>query len=390
MSVISVLKSIIIAAFVVLALVVVAANIKLPQGYGLFVVQSGSMEPAIPVASVVLTKPTADFAAPIASPRFLKGDVVTFSSGSSLVSHRVVETVEKDGQFFYETKGDANNEADQTLVAEKAVVGKVKLTVPYLGRFVNFAKQPLGYFLMILIPSFYVILSEIWIIIAELRRSRTKIRAAGIVSPIVILFAGSLYLVGGTAAFFSDTVQSSGNVFQAADSFRQLKINEVYYNVGAGCGNEGDNPNPDEWVELYNPTSTGINLKNWTLTDNSSTTIIHSASKIIPAGGFALISKDAKTWTESVGCWSPPEGVVIVITGQKIGNGLDNTGDRLILKDNTGAPIDAVSWGTDFSQLNPSGPTVTDGHSIERSPLGTDTDTASDWSDNPAPSPGTP
>ena len=148
MSVTSLLKNITIAAFILLALVVVAANIKLPQGYGLFVVQSGSMEPAIPMASVVLTKPTADFAAPISSPRFLKGDVITFSSGSSLVSHRVVETVEKDGQFFYETKGDANNEADQTLVAEKAVVGKVKLTVPYLGRFVNFAKQPLGYFLM--------------------------------------------------------------------------------------------------------------------------------------------------------------------------------------------------------------------------------------------------
>ncbi len=219
MSVISVLKNITIAAFILLALVVVAANIKLPQGYGLFVVQSGSMEPAIPMASVVLTKPTADFAAPLPSPRFLKGDVVTFSSGSSLVSHRVVETVEKNGQFFYETKGDANNEADQTLVAEKAVVGKVKLTVPYLGRFVNFAKQPLGYFLMILIPSLYVILSEIWIIIAELRRSRIKIRAAGIVSPIVILFAGSLYLVGGTAAFFSDTARSSSNVFQAADCF---------------------------------------------------------------------------------------------------------------------------------------------------------------------------
>lgn len=216
---IGVLRNITIAGFILLALVAVAANIKLPQGYGFFVVQSGSMEPAIPVASVVLTKPTADFAAPLPLPRFFKGDVVTFSSGSSLVSHRVVKTVEKEGQFFYETKGDANQEADQTLVAEQSVVGKVKLTIPYLGRFVNFAKTPFGYLLMILIPSLYVILSELWIIIAELRRSRTKIPTAGLALPIALIFAGSLYFVGGTAAFFSDTATSSGNVFQSADCF---------------------------------------------------------------------------------------------------------------------------------------------------------------------------
>lgn len=249
---IGVLRNITIAAFILLALVAVAANIKLPQGYGFFVVQSGSMEPAIPVASVVLTKPTADFAAPLPLPRFFKGDVITFSSGSSLVSHRVVKTVEKDGQFFYETKGDANQEADQTLVAEKSVVGKVKLTVPYLGRFVNFAKQPLGYFLMILIPALYVILSEIWVIVAELRRSRTKIPTAGLTLPIALIFAGSLYFVGGTAAFFSDTATSSGNIFQTAACFGEEGTVWAYSVESKSQGTKNDGSSVD--VNRSDPT----------------------------------------------------------------------------------------------------------------------------------------
>ena len=68
---ISVLKNITIAAFILLALVAVAANTNLPKDYGLFVVQSGSMEPAIPVASIVLTQPAADVASPLPFPRDL-------------------------------------------------------------------------------------------------------------------------------------------------------------------------------------------------------------------------------------------------------------------------------------------------------------------------------
>ncbi len=207
---------------------------------------------------------------------------------------------------------------------------------------------------------------------------------------ILFIFVSSL-TINFNNAFFTSQSRVDDNQFSTGTwPERHLVINEVYYDVSLGCGNEGSDANPDEWVELYNPGGSNVDLKNWTLTDNSSTTIIHSASKIIPAGGFALISKDAKTWTPVVGCWNPPAGTLIVVAGQKIGNGLDNTGDGLLLKDNTGTPIDAVSWGTDISQLNPSVPVVADGNSIERSPLGIDTNTASDWSDNSAPSPGTP
>lgn len=219
MKVVKILKIFIISIFALLTFVAIAVNVKLPQGYKVLAVQSGSMEPTIPVGSVIITKPSSDFTFPLPTHKFLKGDVIAFSTGKIIVSHRVIETVKQDGQFFYKTKGDANEEADQDLVAEKNVVGKVKLTIPYIGLIVNFAKQPLGYFLMILIPSLYVILSEVWAIVQELRKSKTKIRANGISVPIVLLFVSGVYVIGGTFAFLNDKEAASGNTFQSAEAF---------------------------------------------------------------------------------------------------------------------------------------------------------------------------
>src|SRR3989344_433704 len=90
-----ILRNITIAAFVVLALVATAANIKLPQGYKLLVVQSGSMEPAIGVGSLLLTKPSNDLKTPVLSSKYQIGDIITYSSGkNNFVSHRVVEALE--------------------------------------------------------------------------------------------------------------------------------------------------------------------------------------------------------------------------------------------------------------------------------------------------------
>lgn len=164
----------------------------------------------------------------------------------------------------------------------------------------------------------------------------------------------------------------------------RVVINEVYYDVGPGKGNEGDNADPDEWVELYNNTGSPINLKNWTITDNDATRIISATDVNIPTNGFVLLSKNASTWT----LWSEDPGAVIIAIGEKIGNGLANTGDRLILKNHLGAEIDAMSYGTDTSILNPSAADVAEGHSLERFPPGADIDSDIDFIDRNPPTPG--
>lgn len=131
-----------------------------------------------------------------------------------------------------------------------------------------------------------------------------------------------------------------------------------------------------QWIELYNPTDHDISLKNWTITDNSGRPTVIRANKKIKAGGFALLSKDASLWKY----WNEPKSALKVELGKIIGNGMDASGDLLILKNN-GVEADRMSWGGTI-------PTVPPGHSTERLVPGFDTDVFTDWLDRFPPTPG--
>ena len=151
--------------------------------YQLFVVESGSMQPAIKTGSVLLVQPTNQvkkIASPVLMPVFEKGDIVTYLAGKNPVTHRVVDVEGTAGQFTYQTKGDANKTPDQGKVAEKQILGKVILTVPYVGLAVNFAKTQLGYIFLVVVPITLIIYSEILAIFSETRKILTRRRSAAI------------------------------------------------------------------------------------------------------------------------------------------------------------------------------------------------------------------
>lgn len=177
-------------------------------------------------------------------------------------------------------------------------------------------------------------------------------------------------------------VITSGEWSQPSNN--KIVVNEVYYDVDDQHGSERPSQT-DEWVELYNNTDYDINLKDWTLTDNDTEVSISHRNVILPAHQFAVIAKAAQTWTY----WNIPAGAVRIELGQPIGNGLDNDGDRVILKDNNGTIIDMMSYGNDTFAFDPSVPDVAEGHSVARHPAGFDTDQASDWEDLSEPNPGT-
>jgi len=141
----------------------------------------------------------------------------------------------------------------------------------------------------------------------------------------------------------------------------------------------------DEWIELYNPSSQEISLKNWTITDNFSSVVIHSNGKI-KAHGFALISKDNSTWR----FWNEDPHALKIELGAQIGNGLNDSGDHLILKNSNGIEIDRMGWGTDTSGFTPNAinPVVPRGASTERLFPGFDTNHAADWKKQNHPTPG--
>ena len=156
-----------------------------------------------------------------------------------------------------------------------------------------------------------------------------------------------------------------------------LLISEVLYDP------LGTEPN-EEWIEVFNNSASPMELTDWTISDNLSTDVI-SPTTTIPAGGCMVIAASSEDFYANYPAFT---GAIVFIADGRIGNGLGNTGDRLILKDSEGTVIDQMSYGTDTTAFHPACPDVAAGHSLERSPANVDTDTAEDWVDQEFPDPG--
>lgn len=127
----------------------------------------------------------------------------------------------------------------------------------------------------------------------------------------------------------------------------QIKINEFL----------PDPENGEEWIELYNPATTSLDLIGGLLCDSRETACaIAAVSGTIAAQG----------WT------------VFFLNGSHLNNG----GDSVILKNPDGAITDRVSYGTDT--LN----APKKGQAAARKNDGADTDADTDWAITTSPSPG--
>lgn len=62
-----------------------------------------------------------------------KNDILVFEYNNSVVTHRIINIIEEDGQKYFQTKGDNNEQADMNLVSIEDVLGKVKYIVKYIG-----------------------------------------------------------------------------------------------------------------------------------------------------------------------------------------------------------------------------------------------------------------
>lgn len=120
-----------------------------------FVVLSGSMEPGITAGDAVIVDS-------VRPGQIAVGDVITFTRDgtSSPITHRVVEATGQGAAREFVTKGDANEEADARTVPAANVVGRVVLTLPYVGLVVDFANTQPGFLLFVALPIGLLILNE--------------------------------------------------------------------------------------------------------------------------------------------------------------------------------------------------------------------------------------
>lgn len=134
---------VLIAAVVILAILL--AGVRL-VGLQVFTVLSGSMEPTYHTGSLIYVKKV--------DPQDIQaGQVITFMLNEDTVAtHRVVAVVpdEEDPEVVrFQTKGDANEAVDGSLVHCRNVIGTPVFTIPYLGFLASFIQQPPGIYLAI-------------------------------------------------------------------------------------------------------------------------------------------------------------------------------------------------------------------------------------------------
>ena len=107
-------------------------------GWSWAVVVSGSMEPEICVNDLIIVQKKEDYQ---------MGDIISFESGSSVVTHRIVGMDAGD----YLTQGDANNAVDFAPVTKEKVVGKVMYIIPGIGVMIQYLQTPLGMMCFVLL-----------------------------------------------------------------------------------------------------------------------------------------------------------------------------------------------------------------------------------------------
>ena len=116
----------IIGTLILAAVILTSVPLAVPRllGYEIYNVTSGSMEPALPVGSVIYVQRVA--------PEAVKeGEIIAYYVDGTVITHRVVENRFVEGEFV--TKGDANDMEDFSNTHYSDLVGIVKYHIPMLG-----------------------------------------------------------------------------------------------------------------------------------------------------------------------------------------------------------------------------------------------------------------
>ena len=124
-----------IASFVLLTIVLISVNVAKSKGetpsvlgFYLYRVESGSMDPTLPVGTVILSRKPHDARA------LQVKDIVTFNTLSgSTVTHRIVEVlIDNESNVSYRTKGDNPiNSIDVELLAPERVIAVFLMKIPF-------------------------------------------------------------------------------------------------------------------------------------------------------------------------------------------------------------------------------------------------------------------
>jgi hypothetical protein len=166
-------------------------------------------------------------------------------------------------------------------------------------------------------------------------------------------WTGNVTLSAGTNTLVIRALDASGTeitnvtivvVFNGAYPWPQLRINEwmAANNSASGFSDPTDN-DFDDWIELYNPTASAVNLAGWYLSDTptNKTQYLVPSGYMIPAGGYLLVWADGETGQNS------PTRPDLHANFQ-----LRAAGEDIVLTAPDGTIIDQVTFGSQTNNIS--------------------------------------
>jgi hypothetical protein len=115
-------------------------------------------------------------------------------------------------------------------------------------------------------------------------------------------------------------------VFPPGTNYNDITINEIMYSPSSG---------EPEWVELFNRTSSPINLKKWKLSDITSTIVITNDDILIPENSFIVLTADSSI----LNFYNIPSEIIDLNLPA-----LNNSGDAVVIKDSLDVLIDSLFY----------------------------------------------
>ena len=119
-------------------------------------------------------------------------------------------------------------------------------------------------------------------------------------------------------------------VFPPGNNYNDLVVNEIMYAPSSG---------EPEWIELFNRSSSAVNLKKWEISDLSTTVTITPVDNFIQPGEYIVLTKDSSISN----FYNVPSEIIEINIPS-----LNNTGDAIVIKDTLNVLIDSVLYSPDW------------------------------------------
>ena len=110
-------------------------------GFKTYEIVSRSMKDTINKNDIIVVKKVGKY-------EINENDIISFKNGNEIITHRIVQIENINGQTLYTTKGDNNRFKDDEKISFEQIEGKYVFKLSKLGYLMNFLKN--RYFLIIL------------------------------------------------------------------------------------------------------------------------------------------------------------------------------------------------------------------------------------------------